>query len=236
MPPSIRLPCGCLLREHPQTGAKYSVAKCLSHQRRMKDPKTLDQRYYQGLGSVTEAGELVPGNYLKELEDGIGHPIPPATSGAKAIEIGGGISPYASMFVEQGYDYRLVEPSEQACTLLKTKLPGITTYPCMFPEQFPTDTTHKGAYDVVFSAHSLEHMRHAINVLWHMQELLAPKGTLYLLIPNDDDLTNPDHFWFFNEDSIRKAAIICHLAVESIQVRQIVPQEKFMYCVLKRLY
>lgn len=228
-----RLDCGCILQEHVGTGARISVRRCPSHSQCSKNPKTLNQRYYQGLGSINASGELTPGKYLEEFEEGMGELPRPALSGAKAIEIGGGISPYASMLLDRGYHYTLVEPSPVACEIMQSKFPTITTHSCLFPQELPP-TVVSGLYDVVLSAHSLEHMRHAINALWYMGQLLTPTGKLYLLIPNDEDLTNPDHFWFFNEESIRKAAELCHLSLQRITVKQIVPIEKFMYCILTR--
>lgn len=229
-----RLPCGCILQHHQRTGSRSSVSKCSQHRRAAKDPIVLNERYYKGLGTLTESGEINLGKYLQEFEEGMGQPVPVALPNSKAIEIGGGVSPYASMLVERGYAYTLIEPSYIACEIMKAKVPGITTYPCLFPEQLPT-TVVPGTYDVVLSAHSLEHMKYAINALWHMGQLLSPKGVLYLLIPNDDDLGNSDHLWFFNETSIRRTATVCQLSLESLKVKQIVPHEKFMYCVMQRM-
>jgi SAM-dependent methyltransferase len=184
---------------------------------------------YQALGVLDEELLIKYDHYIQQLSENIGQ-IPPAHSGAKALEIGGGISPYAGLLLKLGYRYTLVEPSKPACEFMEAYFPGITTYPSMFGSVFSKLET--GGYDVIVSAHSLEHMKDAPLALSCMARLLSPSGVLYLIVPDDEDLMNPGHYWFFNEASIRITARLAGLKVNSLKVQRIVHYEKFIYCSL----
>ncbi len=59
--------------------------------------------------------------------------------------------------------------------------------------------------------------------------MLIHGGELWTIVPNDDDPLNPDHLWFWNEESLRGCVEAAGLQVVTFAVRQRVEHEKFMY-------
>ena len=77
----------------------------------------------------------------------------------------------------------------------------------------------------------LEHFDDAPKMLQKMYTTLKPGGYLYLLIPDDSDLGNPDHFWFFKESTIVQwFQEVGFVGIKSIS-EQVVIYEKFIYVV-----
>jgi len=77
-------------------------------------------------------------------------------------------------------------------------------------------------------------MKDAPAAVKKMANHLMPGGMLYILVPDDTDLTNPDHLWFFNRVSLARVMALAGLEVESIVLRQRVPHEQFIYCKAKK--
>lgn len=106
------------------------------------------------------------------------------------LDVGAGIGPYAPLFMSLGYQYEAVEVNEFAKEYL------LLCHNARVHESIPVAT---GRYDLVLSAHSLEHLRDAKQALEDMIKVLKPGGWLILLLPEGTDLGNPEHEWFFDE-------------------------------------
>jgi 2-polyprenyl-3-methyl-5-hydroxy-6-metoxy-1,4-benzoquinol methylase len=177
----------------------------------------LSQEYYDSIQGKDE-------NHIREFNENF--PPLPYGRGKSVIEIGSGRSQYVPMFLEKKFTYTAVEPSKWACDLMSEKWPEITVHNSTFEEFEPTQE-----YDVAFLAHSLEHFEDAPSALEKLKTVLKPHGLAFILIPDDSDLYNSDHFWFFNSTSLTTMLIEAKYKVNYIVTKRIVPKENFIYCV-----
>jgi ubiquinone/menaquinone biosynthesis C-methylase UbiE len=79
------------------------------------------------------------------------------------------------------------------------------------------------------AAHVLEHFDDAPGMLEKMYRMLGKGGSLYLIIPDDTDLGNQDHKWFFTEGGIKMWLDEIGFKDVLFNSKQIVPHEKFFY-------
>lgn len=221
--------CGCINEQH-SSGITRCVSKCKVHRDyRRKQPKGL--AYYQMLGSVTKEGR--PANtkaYVDQITDALG-PLPPPSDLIMALEIGGGASPYVGWIQRAGYSYTGIEVDSWAYRWVQQTYSRAVVY----RGSFPLDCTFEDAsFGLVLSVHSLEHMKEAPAALRRMYKLLCPGGLLYIVVPDDRDPTNPDHFWFFNTTTL--PAVLSHTGfkVEKMVTKKIVEHEDFIYCLARK--
>ena len=60
-------------------------------------------------------------------------------------------------------------------------------------------------------------------------DMLAPGGQLWVVVPNDDDPLNPDHTWYFSEQSLRSVVASAGLGGVMISTCQRIERERFLY-------
>jgi predicted SAM-dependent methyltransferase len=89
-------------------------------------------------------------------------------------------------------------------------------------------------YDVIVLAHGLEHFENAPVMLEKVFCLLKESGILCLLVPDDADLGNPDHRWFFTEASIRRWVEEAGFVNVKALTKRVVPWENFIYLFAER--
>jgi SAM-dependent methyltransferase len=161
------------------------------------------------------------------MEMGVEIPIgSPATH--KALDVGAGIGIYAPWLLRCGYFYEAVDSSPWAVKYIEGAYGG-PVHRVAF-EDFPVG---KLKYDIVISGHCLEHFHDARTALERMAMLLKPKGILLLVIPDNSDLLNPDHHWFFTQAGIERWLHDLQLCDIRTIEKQIVPREKFIYVAAK---
>lgn len=224
---SMREPCGCELEIDDRCGALHSILKCDKHKSKQREITGLDAAYYGELGAIDD--NAIP-PHIREFEDAFGKLD--AAGGKDALEIGAGASRYVPMILDAGYSsYNAIEPSAWACEWLKNKYPkNVWTFQMAW-EDYVTDPLR---YDMILSAHSLERMIDAPSALQKMADHLNPGGRLFIVIPDDSDLTNPDHLWFFNKNTLDHAMELAGLTVEIMKVRKIVAHENFIFCMARK--
>jgi 2-polyprenyl-3-methyl-5-hydroxy-6-metoxy-1,4-benzoquinol methylase len=162
--------------------------------------------------------------YIRELLEGVS--IPRAASlYAKALEVGCGCSMYAPLVQQLGYRYFGIEPSEWAAHWTRST----------FNVQVDQSTVEEAvlipnSYDLVIAAHVLEHVSSVIGVLEKLHLAMRPSATLIIVVPDDQDRTNPDHWWFFTEVSLQRT--LAETGFTEIQMKSIkrVEYEDFIYC------
>ena len=71
-------------------------------------------------------------------------------------------------------------------------------------------------------------------VLSNLRNTLLSGGRLVVLVPDDRDLTNPDHLWFFNVDGLQKMITAAGFTVTEIHQKSIVKHEDFIFCTALR--
>ena len=156
----------------------------------------------------------------KEFTDGFGEF---GICGGRILEIGSGVSPYIKMVLANGCDYTGVDTSKFACEENKRRFP-VETHCCRI-EDFDCDTE----FDGVISAHVLEHADNAEKMLVKTRSLIKSGGVLFLIIPDDSDLNNQDHNWFFTIDSAKTMLSSVGFDVVKAESFKIVKHESFMY-------
>lgn len=219
----IQYSCGCCNDIDPKCFAQFNVSKCEFHTQHQQDVDRLGQDYYEQLGISPDKRE----RYEQQFIDGFGSPL--ASDGLNILEIGCGTSPYANIFIDKGWKYIGLDPSHFACEWMR-KTYDVFMVCSKLEDQPPTEQV----YDAVLSAHSLEHMpnpRAALLSMWHM---LKSGGQLYLLIPDDTDLWNPDHLWFFSPATIRRLLVQVGFQIESLVLRRHAEIENYIYITARK--
>lgn len=218
--------CGCWTSPDPVWYVTRSVRKCPFHIQWLKDHPSGGEDYYKTLGVYDDEGNIRTDKYVYELSEAIGALPNAPLGGGLAVEIGTGISPYAFHLKQLGYYYVGFEPDPWAAQQMRDKY-RVHMENRKFEE---LEAEAVGQAHLVLSAHAIEHIPDSPGALREMYRLLAPGRPLYLVVPDDTDLTNPDHLWFYNSDSLRY--VLNRLGFEDIkiEVRQIIPKEKFIYC------
>jgi SAM-dependent methyltransferase len=216
--------CGCVNAVDEPSGILRSVSKCDRHLRGQRDPATLDAAYYAELGVIDAEGNLRPTAHVAELVEALG-PFPPAPPGGKALEIGCGVSPYARPLIEAGWRYWGLDLSRWAVqqnAFITKGAKGIVG-----PwEHFDPDEQ----YGLILAAHCLEHMADPPAAVAKMARLLEPGGEMWIVVPHgEDDPVNPDHLAFLSPETLGRTLEAAGLAVERLEVRRIVPHERFIY-------
>jgi SAM-dependent methyltransferase len=212
--------CGCVNEADAATGALRSVSKCEWHRARMREPRSLDGSYYAEL-------KILEGRHVQELTEAVG-PFPAATGDRQALEIGCGVSPYAGAIREAGWHYQGLDASPWAARWTARHW-GVSVAVSSWEDWIPPHP-----FGLILAAHVLEHLPDAPAGLLKMRRALAPGGELRIVIPDDEDPTNPDHLYFFNPMSLVRACDRAGLAVERLEVRRIVAHENFIYASVRR--
>jgi SAM-dependent methyltransferase len=220
--------CGCQVERCYTCEGARSLRKCTLHK-----PHEHNSQYYY-LEDLHGQSQGIPhhtktcAEFELVLEE-IGFKIPIGKPEESTIlDIGAGIGIYAPMFLRRGYRYEALELDPWACKYIKG---AYTPY------------THNTAYenlsetlkwDNIIAGHVLEHFKDAPAMLRKMFRTLNPGGYLYLLIPDDTDLGNPDHLWFFKEATIRQWLFEVGFTDIHYRSKKVVIYENFIYCVARK--
>jgi SAM-dependent methyltransferase len=191
-----------------------AVSKCDFHRGRQREPRSLDGSYYAEL-------KILEGSHVREIVDALG-PFPEANGDRLALEIGCGVSPYAGAIRDAGWEYVGVDASPWAADWTARHW-GVLTHASSW-EDFEI-----GRYGLILAAHVLEHLPDAMQGLIKMRRALVRGGELRIIVPNDDDPTNPDHLHFFDPMSLGRALDLAGLVVGRMEMRRVVKHEQFIY-------
>ena len=217
----MRAPCGCRVAADPASGVLRSARKCRIHAAARRDPATLDESYYRDLG-LFAGGQFQESAHKAELFEALG-PFPePARPGAAALEVGCGLSPYASTLARL-YDYHAIDASASAVGWMRRHRVG--TFAATSLEVFAPGRD----FALVLAAHVLEHVDDAPGAVARLAGWLEPGGELWAVVPDDSDLMNPDHLWFFTEATLRACVERSGLSVLRCVSFRRVKHEDFIY-------
>jgi len=219
----MKYPCGCRNRVDPTWGVLRNWRKCRSH-RRFAANMDRGLAYYAALsGENGLPGHAMHISQLKEAIQSIGRVPRRAASEEMALEVGCGMGLYIPWLLRLGYAAEGLEPNEAAAGWVRSVF-DVPVHGCPI-ESF--DAT--SSYSVVVAAHVFEHLPHAPDMMRKVRQLLAPGGVLYLIVPDDSDPVNPDHFWFFNLESLQRTLEKVGFQNVAIAVRRYVAHENFLY-------
>lgn len=218
--------CGCINEMDPISGVQHCVSKCDFHKYKRTRQQT-GWNYYHELGCF-EDGIPKTTKYCEELLEAVG-PFKDVRSQVASdrlvLEIGCGASMYAGALINSGYTYHGIEPDPWAAEWTRE------TYWCRVSEAaFPAVSRFQhGMYSLILCAHALEHMPDVVAAVGEMNRLLRLGGELIIVVPNDDDPANPDHWWFFNEDTLRDLVSRHGFNITKLVKRKYIEREHFLY-------
>lgn len=213
--------CGCYVERDAATGVLHAISKCQQHQDMLRQEMASEEAHYQRLGAMDH-----PEVYVREFKECFGPltPRPSPLGENSALEIGAGTSPYIDMIRKASYSYAALETSPFAVEWLRQHA-GIAVI-----RRNWEDGGSGLTYSLILAAHCIEHMKHAPNAIKTMANELAPLGRLYIIVPDDEDLCNPDHWWFFTPATLCQAVEAAGLQVQQLSVKRRVKREQFIYC------
>jgi len=144
------------------------------------------------------------------------------------LEVGAGIGriiPLLNKYV--GY-YFCVEPNKWACDYIENSH-YIVPFNNTFEEFYSSHLIGKDFFDIVFCIHTLEHFKDADKVFEQLIDLIDVNGYLFIEVPDNRDLYNPDHYWFFDESVLRHWASLNNLEEIGCYRKSIIEKEDFIY-------
>ena len=219
----VQATCGCELERCSVCQCSRSKLKCRLHQ-----PAAHNSEFYylQELHGLTNniprhtkvCAELREAFLEMGYEPGNGY-------GKVALDIGAGIGIYAPLLMGLGYRYEALELDPWACKYIKGAY-SPHTHNLRYE-----DLSEEWSWDTIMAAHVLEHLADAPAALEKMYRTLRPGGELYLIVPDDEDLGNPDHLWFFKPETIDSWFREVGFSDVRMVVKQVVMWEKFIYLV-----
>lgn len=213
--------CGCVTTVDPETGVTKSTLKCMGHQPSMRIP---DYSYYEELHAIQHR---MPRNrhYMDELVEAwedINFSLPPGQD-KTCLEIGCGTAPYTPLILRAGYDYEAVENSGFAAEWVRHNF-GVPVEVKPFESWKATKQ-----YRLIFAIHVLEHFIDSPAMLKKIFGMLEPGGLLVFVVPDNSDLVNPDHYWFYTVETMRKTLLDRGFQNIKMTTKKRVAHENFIY-------
>lgn len=226
--------CGCTTAPAEPYGVLRSVTKCAKHRAERRDPATLGEAYYRENGALDADA---PGRYVGELVEALGE-LPRAAEKLEnnALEIGCGASPYVEAMDRRGWIYHGLDASRWAAEFMRTETGyriACASFEAMdFEEPWSPEPDEwlPDRFGLILAAHVFEHLDDAPAAIARAARLLAPGGELWIVVPDDQDLCNPDHIYFFSPETLRACVEAAGLTVERMEVRRYIAREQFIYC------
>jgi SAM-dependent methyltransferase len=196
--------------------------------------------YYRKLGVIAEDGMVESRRYVAELTealDEMGEPLEPGIG--QLVEVGCGISPYVEWVKKLGYDYIGTDLDSWALQILWHKY-GVRTFKADLNASsdvnaWPVDLPDPEK-SVILACHVFEHLDDSPGVIDRMSFMLEPGGRLIGIVPMGiDDLWNPDHKWFYTEETL-KLVLESNDRYEDVKtvVKQRIERERFIYFSARR--
>ncbi len=211
--------CGCLIERCRVCGAGRSIAKCAAHQPHPHDPV---QHYLVDMNGH-EAGVPMNMRVCKEAVDAL-FPMRKVRRGGLMLDVAAGTGKYVPLATNNALEYHALEVDPGAAGYLSSAY-GALVYNTTSEDAVLTE----GRYVLIVASHCLEHFRDAKAALQKIVGWLAVGGSLVIVVPDDRDLGNPDHLWFFRRDSM--LMWLDEVGVKSVRsaVTGGHPREDYMY-------
>ncbi len=222
-------PCGCINEIDAESGVMHCIKKCDYHVTWSLTHPTDCIEHYAEMSCLVNGipqnkkliEEFIEGfiNELEFLRQGDGNRI---------LEIGCGIGMYVPFFLENHFSYCGIEPAKFAAYWTQSTF-NVLVYDFPF-EQFKLGQP----FEMILGAHVFEHLKDSPAMLAKAFDMLTEKGKLFLILPDDTDPVNPDHWWFFTPDTLRALLKKTGFVNVRMNVKQVVEREKFIYCVAEK--
>ncbi len=223
-------PCGCINEIDEKSGVMHCVKKCDFHiDWSRTHPQGGSIEYYKEIGAIENG---IPQNFrlIEELIEPLHQMRRRGLNfgdGKCILELGCGLGPYIPYLLGNGWLYFGMDSSEFACNWVKNVFGidlNLSDFECY-------DSFRVNA---ILAAHLFEHLHDCPAGLKKAYDLLLSRGSIYLIVPDDGDPTNPDHWWFFTETTLLALLEKIGFTNISMTMRKRVPQENFIYCVAEK--
>src|SRR5262245_18893190 len=220
-------PCGCINEDSHSSGVKHCLTKCEAHRKFTAERNHESLQYFIDMGAVKDG---IPQNktYAIELTTAALELECLDEFEGNVLEIGCGLGQYIPFFMEQNCNYEAIEPNQFAAKWVDSTF-------LVRPDETPFENLERDYFfDLIFAAHVFEHLQDAPAMLAKAFKMLIAKGNLFMIVSDDRDMKNPDHYWFFTQDTL-KALLekIGFVNVRTVQ-KSIVPYEDFIYCIAEK--
>ena len=227
----VNFNCGCMNQFDEKSGLMFCALKCPFHVQWSQDhPQGDTADYFKDIGYLDHRGIPQNKRLIDELKEALSAMHAPIPLGQTVLELGCGLGAYVPFFLKYGNKYVAVERSHFSAEWTRNNY-DVTVYEKDF-EEFETPSI---CYTVIFGAHIFEHLKDAPAALKKVYRLLnGAGGMLYVIVPDDGDPTNPDHLWFFTEETLRRLLEKIGFKNICLATFKRVPQENFIYCVAYR--
>lgn len=227
----MKHPCGCINEIDGESGVMYCVEKCAYHATWAITHPNDCMEHYAEMGCLVNG---IPQNkkLMEEFWLGFSSLVSDFDGNRKTIlEIGCGTGMYVPFFLRQGWNYIGVEPAKFAAYWTENTF-DVKVYNKDFWNWYDHEDQ---SYDAILGAHVFEHIKWDIfAVMGAVHFKLKPSGKLFVLVPDDSDPVNPDHWWFFTPDTLKALLEKTGFVNVRMNVKQVVEREKFIYCVAEK--
>jgi len=187
--------------ENQELGKYYESEDYISHS---NSKKSFIDKVYQVVRNYTIKQKVRLINSFNETDKTI-------------LDIGAGTGDFLTACRNSGWEVTGVEPNEKARNIAKGKLQEKSAiYPSLEVLTPSTEYQAPSTYDVITMWHVLEHVPNLTEYVSNLKQLLKPKGTLIIAVPNykSFDATYykkywaaydiPRHLWHFSKIAIQK--------------------------------
>lgn len=228
----MKYSCGCINETDSDSGVLHCIKKCEFHLKWAADHQQGGSiEYFKDVGCIDAQGIPTNINLIGELWDGLSVvDIQYLWAGLdkNILEIGAGLGPYIPQFLQAHWNFTTIERGVFASHWLKNAfyVPVLTV---SIEEYLATSDIN---YHCIFAAHLFEHLENMPKVLRQCFDRVTER--LYLIVPDDGDPTNPDHYWFFTQETLKALLEKIGFVKVRMQMRKHVPQENFIYCVAEK--
>jgi SAM-dependent methyltransferase len=229
----MKHPCGCINEVDEESGVTHCVKKCDEHITWALTHSNDRLEHYAEMGCLSNG---IPQNkrLIEELKiafTSIGEYFDFPKLLPRILEIGCGLGMYVPFFLARGWIYTAIEPAKVAAYWTENTF-NVRVINKRFEDWSDVESLY--AYDAVLGAHVFEHFEDTRRELLMAWGALKNGGKLYIIVPDDTDQTNPDHWWFFTQDTLR--ALLEKIGFGNIRMtqRKVVEREDFIYCVAEK--
>lgn len=228
----MKYSCGCINETDSDSGVLHCIKKCEFHLKWAAEHQQGGSiEYFKDVGCIDAQGIPTNLNLVKELIDGLsGEDNFYLRQGKNKtlLELGAGLGPYIPHFLFYKWNYATIERGNFASKWLTN-----TFYIPLLSKSLDDGALESQPfYHCIFAAHLFEHLENMPSVLGQCFDRVTER--LYLIVPDDGDPTNPDHYWFFTQETLKALLEKIGFVKVRMQIRKRVPQENFIYCVAEK--
>ena len=217
-------PCGCVNGLN-DNGVIHRVSTCANH-KKMQTGLDVGLDYYHAIWVFDDTGCPTLSKRRNEFVRFFSEPIETDDHSECVLEIGCGVSSYVPLFMRRGWRYFGLEPAPWPARATREMF-GVDVY-----EQKLEDLVDWPQFDAIVMAHCLEHLEDPVVAMRKVHdELCKNLATVYVIVPHGpDDFMNPDHKWFFDEESLRKTMLDAGFTIKSLSLQDGNERERYLYC------